>query len=61
MFSMFNNRFLLKLWLSSSRYESTQPVNADHVSEKTNILQTPTLFQHVGTKLQPCNKLLIKH
>ena len=29
--------------------------------KRLHILQTPTLFQHVGTKLQPCNKLLIKH
>ena len=29
--------------------------------KRLHLLQTPKLFQHVGTKLQPCNKLLIKH
>ena len=41
---MFNNRFLLKLWLSSSRCESTQPVNADHVSEKTTYFTNSYAF-----------------
>ena len=27
--------------------------------KRLHLLQTPKLFQHVGTKLQPCNKLLI--
>ena len=29
--------------------------------KRLHLLQTPKFFQHVGTKLQPCNKLIIKH
>ena len=29
--------------------------------KRLHLLQTPKLFQHGGTKLQSCNKLLIKY
>ena len=29
--------------------------------KKFHLLQAPKLFQHVGTKLQSCNKLLVKY
>ena len=29
--------------------------------KRLHLLQTPKLFRHVGTNLQPCNKLFIKH